>query len=559
MINAFVDALRTLDNQIFLIFIIVVFALACIGLWKRGGRFGHLQVAAPAMLTTIGVLGTFLGIFIGLADFDVANLSGSVPSLLAGMKLAFFTSVAGMSAALLLKALQILTQPPARGPATVGPADVLAALQSIEAATLQSGTAQTQSLDRLRSAIAADQDSSLLTQLQKLRTSFQDGQQMLAGEFRSFAEKMADNNSKALIEALEQVIRDFNTKLNEQFGDNFKQLNAAVGAMVTWQDQYRVHVESLEKRFDQTSSALAATEQSLAGIAGHTAAIPQTMAELQGVLAAADGTIQQLDAQLAAVAELRDKAVNAFPVIESNILGLTETMRTSVAEAVRTTGQMQSAQLQAFDQLSQGVVAQGAATAGLVTSIRTETTKLLTEISEDLLDMAEAHQSNAKALAEQTRLQYEAIGRQLAVDVSTVMARTGEALSLQQSGFKTLQSGFEELKAGAEQTQLSFRKQLDKALEALAMEMNQSLNRQATALDITAKQLDRITVESWSKTQESINRQFQTLDAELQKELQRAITIMAQNLAGVSEKFVSDYTPLTDRLRELLRLAEGGR
>jgi len=40
---------------------------------------------------------------------------------------------------------------------------------------------------------------------------------------------MAENNSKALIEALQEVIRDFNAKINEQFGENFKQLNEAVG------------------------------------------------------------------------------------------------------------------------------------------------------------------------------------------------------------------------------------------------------------------------------------------------------------------------------------------
>ena len=42
-------------------------------------------------------------------------------------------------------------------------------------------------------------------------------------EFKSFAEKMVENNQKAIIEALQEVIKDFNTKLNNQFGENFKQ------------------------------------------------------------------------------------------------------------------------------------------------------------------------------------------------------------------------------------------------------------------------------------------------------------------------------------------------
>ena len=43
---------------------------------------------------------------------------------------------------------------------------------------------------------------------------------------------MADGNSKALISALQDVIRDFNVKISEQFGDNFKQLNVAVGRLL---------------------------------------------------------------------------------------------------------------------------------------------------------------------------------------------------------------------------------------------------------------------------------------------------------------------------------------
>ena len=56
---------------------------------------------------------------------------------------------------------------------------------------------------------------------------------------------MADNNTKALIEALESVMRDFNAKINEQFGDNFKQLNEAVGRINDWQEQYRQQMDEL--------------------------------------------------------------------------------------------------------------------------------------------------------------------------------------------------------------------------------------------------------------------------------------------------------------------------
>ncbi|MXZ09071.1 MAG: hypothetical protein F4Y79_06450 [Gemmatimonadetes bacterium] len=79
----------------------------------------------------------------------------------------------------------------------------------------------------------------------QLRTTFSDKQDDLLHAFKEFATQMADNNTKALIEALESVMRDFNAKINEQFGDNFKQLNEAVGRINDWQEQYRQQMDEL--------------------------------------------------------------------------------------------------------------------------------------------------------------------------------------------------------------------------------------------------------------------------------------------------------------------------
>jgi hypothetical protein len=61
---------------------------------------------APALLTAIGILGTFTGIFLGLQGVDLGNLSETQQlitasqNLLAGMKTAFVTSLFGMGAAI---------------------------------------------------------------------------------------------------------------------------------------------------------------------------------------------------------------------------------------------------------------------------------------------------------------------------------------------------------------------------------------------------------------------------------------------------------------------------
>lgn len=54
------------------------------------------------MISTLGVLGTFAGITIGLLYFDTEDLDASIPILLSGLKTAFFTSLAGMIGSLFL-------------------------------------------------------------------------------------------------------------------------------------------------------------------------------------------------------------------------------------------------------------------------------------------------------------------------------------------------------------------------------------------------------------------------------------------------------------------------
>ena len=38
-------------------------------------------------------------------------------------------------------------------------------------------------------------------------------------------------------------MKDFNAKINDQLGEDFKQLNSSVQALVTWQENYKTHVE----------------------------------------------------------------------------------------------------------------------------------------------------------------------------------------------------------------------------------------------------------------------------------------------------------------------------
>lgn len=62
----------------------------------------HWIETIPNAVSTLGVLGTFLGISLGLLCFNTQDLSTSIPQLLEGLKTAFFTSLAGMVGSLIL-------------------------------------------------------------------------------------------------------------------------------------------------------------------------------------------------------------------------------------------------------------------------------------------------------------------------------------------------------------------------------------------------------------------------------------------------------------------------
>ncbi len=67
---------------------------------------GHAQLAEliPSLLTSLGILGTFLGLMEGLTSVNFTNAEGtlsSIPVLLGGMRFAFATSVMGIACSLM--------------------------------------------------------------------------------------------------------------------------------------------------------------------------------------------------------------------------------------------------------------------------------------------------------------------------------------------------------------------------------------------------------------------------------------------------------------------------
>ena len=101
------------QQQLILIFFsVVVIILAFLFSWayissnvddnKSLAKYRQRIEMLPSFISTLGVIGTFLGITMGLCDFNENDIEASIPNLLGGLKMAFITSLLGMGGSLVL-------------------------------------------------------------------------------------------------------------------------------------------------------------------------------------------------------------------------------------------------------------------------------------------------------------------------------------------------------------------------------------------------------------------------------------------------------------------------
>ena len=131
---------------------IAVVTLLALGMHFRFTR--RTAVMGPTLLTTLGIGFCFFGIALGLLDFDVADIRGSVPTLIDGIRTAFWVSVFGIAWAVTIKLrLFVFGDPPAAPGSAQTLADVVA------------------QLERVHGALAGDHDEALTNRAKQPRVS----------------------------------------------------------------------------------------------------------------------------------------------------------------------------------------------------------------------------------------------------------------------------------------------------------------------------------------------------------------------------------------------------
>lgn len=373
---------------------------------------------APNILTSIGIFGTFLGVALGLWHFDTADIHGSVPKLMDGLKTAFWSSIVGLLGALTLKIRGAVAQTARRE------------VQQTRVATIDDLDA---SLKHLADVMNPAADSGLPQQLGRQHLQTLDRMNDIISSLETYQERQAEANAKALVHAIEMVMREFNTKINEQYGDNFKRLNESVIAMLEWQKNYKEQLSTLIGEQERTASAMSEAGEAFEYMVKHANAFNGISESLQDLLNGLEAQRQNLQSQLGSLADLVNHAADGLPKLEERVVGLTQGMS-------------------------------------------------------DALQMQQ----------------------RWAVEELTKMQRNTE-----------------------------------QQLQQMQASSNQRLQEQQQQ---SLAQLQRLG--------ERVERQVTVLDESMETELNKALKSFGMQLTALSEKFVSDYSPLTEKLQRLVAMAE---
>ncbi len=573
--------------SIALITVFVAFILLAI-IWFR--KIRHHQVNGIASIVTIiGVLGTFIGIAWGLLHFDPDRIKDSVERLLEGLRFAFITSIVGIAGSIAIKWSTLNKQRKQRDSATTYTGatvdDLAELLRDILTVEKEEGLETKEALQAIEKSLTGEGDSTVLTQMQKLRTTFSDKQDDLirtfsdkqdevVQTFNTFAEKMAADNVKTLIQALEQVIKDFNQKITEQFGDNFKHLNEAVGRINDWQEQYRQQMDELAQEFRIAAECVEKSSQSLGVIADRSDAIVSSSEKLDPILKALQQQIGQLEAHLEAFSALAENARDAFPIVEKRLDELTNGFSQAVQGAIdnshasmdkqRAALANQSKQLeQTVDDTAVRIQQQ---TEAMFKSTTAHVEQIINDTFQGFKSALENQANQLEATIVKTNRGLENTLQTQSNQLETTVENTSAQIKTITDGFSTVvQDSLANSQIHMErqrETLTGFTTQLAAAIQSTSETLRTTLENTNGQLEETlqtqSQQLSTISNEServFRESAERMNQQIRFLDEALQEELTRSLESLGSQLTSLSNQFVQDYTPLTNRLNDVLDIA----
>lgn len=319
-----------ISNSIYLLFLILaIIASRLVGKLSKAHNLSEVNKplidSFPAIFTTLGLLGTFIGIFMGLQSFDVNNIDDSIPNLLYGLKTSFLTSIVGIILSLIFSQYINYAKRKFESSQPIKSTRELDALNlmvesiinfeksntSLFEQAISKITTKIENFDRkvlnqlkdnkldknplilevsdrllkISNAINSNKEGDLFFLLKNQENLLKSNNTTLASnhkdlletliknekslniKFEEFNKLLADNNSKALVAVMQDATEKFNdqmTKIVERLvQENFKELNNSVKNMINWQSENKDMIAKLTNQFENVTQDLSSSSASI--------------------------------------------------------------------------------------------------------------------------------------------------------------------------------------------------------------------------------------------------------------------------------------------------------
>ena len=448
--------------------------------------------------STIGVLGTFVGISIGLWKFDPNDITSSVPLLLSGMKIAFATSIIGMAASIFMKYIALKNEDEENIDDIMELFNTMIAESRNVNNTLIENQKQTENVLNKVSEIWASHQENLTVELK--------------------SEILNLNNNT--ISKQEELIGEF-----KKLGECFTLLNSGVNNLLTWQENYKETIENTTKELEIVIQTIHNADESIESISKNSSLIKENNENLSEVLKEINKTQNVIIDSNKSIIEISNTAKESIPQINEHFTNIDNRTKESTAYLQTLISENLNNIKSYLEKITEDVLSK------TTQSIYENNRQFKYEISE--------HISQCKMLIYSLK--------DLIPDINEHL------LSTQKRFNKTLIHFNEEVQNSLRENTLEINKQIQ-LLKESTVNINNTLD---DTISLSTKRLENITVATSNQIKTMAEemeklcvRKIEKLDNTLIEEFTDALSCLAGQLVTISEGFSEDYYRLLEELKE---------
>ena len=448
--------------------------------------------------STIGVLGTFVGISIGLWKFNPNDITSSVPLLLSGMKIAFATSIIGMAASIFMKYIALKNEDEENIDDIMELFNTMIAESRNVNNTLIENQKQTENVLNKVSEIWASHQENLTVELKSEIASL-------------------NNNT---ISKQEELIGEF-----KKLGECFTLLNSGVNNLLTWQENYKETIENTTKELETVIQTIHNADESIESISKNSSLIKENNENLSEVLKEINKTQNVIIDSNKSIIEISNTAKESIPQINEHFTNIDNRTKESTAYLQTLISENLNNIKSYLEKITEDVLSK------TTQSIYENNRQFKYEISE--------HISQCKMLIYSLK--------DLIPDINEHL------LSTQKRFNKTLIHFNEEVQNSLRENTLEINKQVQLLKENTA-NINNTLD---DTISLSTKRLENITVATSNQIKTMAEemeklcvRKIEKLDNTLIEEFTDALSCLAGQLVTISEGFSEDYYRLLEELKE---------